>query len=122
MNRRDEKNADWFAELENRCKSKGIKIAKLFEQARIDDAAIYKYRAGTVPTAKTRVRLEAAYIECEADRPRTKAKKCKPAKPKRRRRICAGDEIHCPYLRIVEGEIGYCPLPRCAMQWGEEAK
>lgn len=33
--------------------------------------------------------------------------------------ICNGDKIDCPYLRRVDGKLGYCPLPRCVMEWGE---
>lgn len=110
MNKRDTKNAGWFAEFEARCKAHGIKIIKLFEWAGINDSHIYNYRSGTVPTAKTRVRLEAAYSEISSTQVITPEQE---EKPKRRRYLCEGDENHCPYLRIVEGKLGYCSFPYC---------
>lgn len=110
MNKRDTKNAGWFAEFEARCKAHGIKMIKLFEWAGIKDSAIYQYRAGVVPMAKTRVRLEAAYSEIGSPQV-TEPEPDK--KPKRRRYLCEGDKTCCPYLRIVEGKLGYCPLPYC---------
>lgn len=110
MNKRDTENAGWFAEFEARCKAHGIKIIKLFEQAGIKYSQIYNYRSGTIPTAKTRVKLEAAYSEIRS--PQDMAPKPN-KKPKRRRYLCEGDKTCCPYLRIVEGKLGYCPLPYC---------
>lgn len=113
MNKRDTKNAGWFAEFEARCKAHGIKIIKLFEQAGLKDSRIYTYRSGTIPTAKTRVKLEAAYAEISTPQVTAPEPDKKVEKPKRRRYLCEGDKTCCPYLRIVEGKLGYCPLPYC---------
>lgn len=127
MAKRDEKYAGWFADYSRRCSAMGYVVDDVMKYAGIHQVRACSYRRGVIPIASTRVKLENALLSYEPPEPIEQPEPKPPAQireqreePKLKPRArCNGDKIDCPYIRRVDSKLGYCPLPRCVMDWGK---
>lgn len=116
---------EWLCDFRRRCEESGIDITDLMWRAGYNDEEIQMILSGRQVMRVDRVLLESELVSYGTppapdeewigeDTPERDGIP-EPDSPL----ICNGDKIDCPYLRRVDGKLGYCPLPRCVMEWGE---
>lgn len=115
---------EWLEDFRARCGEQGVDFHKVMRAAGYSDTEIGILKRRKSPAPLDKLILERELISYGTPQPlklepeKVEEPKPKP-NPKPRPLICTGKD--CPYLVHVGGNKGFCPLPRCVMQWRKDA-